>query len=93
PAPWGVVLPQEDAPLIRGPDQQNMPRLLEIHTIYRLRGATRNAADTEQYQPDIVVWDGDQFILNKPFDLSHYGEGFVRCQLSSIEPIDLEPQQ
>lgn len=93
PAPYGVVLPVADQPLQRGPDQQNLPRLLEIHTPYRLRSASRNLADTQQYQPDIIVWSGDQFLVNKIGDYSKYGRGFIMAEASSIDPIDLEPQQ
>jgi hypothetical protein len=92
PAPVGNVQPLDAAPLVRGPDQQNLPKLLQVITNFRLRSASRDAGDTQEYQPDIVVWGGDQYVVNMVADWSRYGAGFVRAECSSIDPIDLGPQ-
>lgn len=89
PPPVGVVQPVSDQPLVRGPDQQNLPRLLEVHTPFRLRSASRSGGVT--YQPDILVWNGDDYIVNKVQDWSRYGAGWVQADCSSIASTDAAP--
>lgn len=89
PAPYGVVEPQDDMPLQRGEDQQNLPQLLEVHTIFRLRSAGK--ASGVEYQPDVIVWNGTSFLVNKIINWSRYGVGFVRAQCSSTDAIDGVP--
>jgi galactose-6-phosphate isomerase len=91
PAPVGVVLPVDDQPLVRGPDQQNLPRLLEVHTPFRLRGAAKDPGTGKQYQPDIITWNGDDFVVNKVQDYSRFGQGFIQADCSSVDSIDNAP--
>ena len=91
PVPYGVVLPMEDSPLLRTPEYQNLPQQLEVHTQYRLRSASQNAAGTEQYQPDYILWNGDWFLVNKISNFSRFGRGFICAYCSSTDPIDVEP--
>lgn len=91
PAPVGVVLPQNDAPLQRGPDQQHLPRLLQVHTPFRLRSASNKADGTVEYQPDLIIWNGDTFVVNKVQDFSRYGSGWIQADCSSTDAIDNEP--
>lgn len=86
PKPWGVVLPQNDAPMMRGPDQQTLPALLQVHTQFRLRGPALDG--NTDYQPDIVVWNGADFVVNKVHPFSKYGSGFVVADCSSMNPTD-----
>lgn len=79
------VQPQSDAPMIRGPEQQNLPGLISVHTQFRIRGISPN------YQPDLVVWNGTTFVVNKVFNWSHYGLGYVRAECSSMDSTDQPP--
>lgn len=79
------VIPVPDAPMIRGPDQQNLPNLIEVHTKFLLRGVSSG------FQPDIVVWNGDQFVVNKVHNYSKYGAGFVQADCSSMDHTDNPP--
>ena len=79
------VQPQSDAPMIRGPDQQNLPGLIEVHTMFRLRGISPG------YQPDLVVWNGTTFVVNKLYNWSRYGKGFVMAECSSMDNLDQPP--
>src|SRR5258708_12492248 len=87
PAPSGVVKPVSDQPLQRGPDQQNLPRLLEVHTPFRLRSASRQGTG-EQYQPDRIVWNGDTYVVNKAQDYSPYRPAWSQAD----PPPPLPPQ-
>ncbi|MDB5448419.1 MAG: putative phage head-tail adaptor [Phenylobacterium sp.] len=89
PAPVGVVLAQSDAPIQRGPDQQNLPRLIQVHTPFRLRSASKDPVSGLVYQPDIIVWGGDRFVVNKVQDFSRYGRGFLQADCSSQDLIDV----
>jgi hypothetical protein len=91
PAPIGVVEPQDDLPLQRGPDQQNLPQLLEVHSQFRLRSASNDPSTGKNYQPDVIVWNGDQFLVNRVMNWSKFGKGFIRAQCSSVDPIDDVP--
>lgn len=91
PAPVGVVLPQSDAPLQRGPDQQNLPRLYQVHTPFRLRSASKDPATGADLPPDLLIWNGDTLLVNKVHDFSHFGAGFIQADCSSTDPIDNEP--
>lgn len=89
PAPVGVVLAQSDAPIQRGPDQQNLPRLIQVHTPFRLRGPSKDPVSGAIYQPDIIVWGGDRFVVNKVQDFSRFGRGFIQADCSSQDLIDV----
>lgn len=90
PAPVGVVLPQNDAPLQRGPDQQHLPRLYQVHTPFRLRSASKDPTGAD-LPPDLIIWNGDTLVVNKVQDFSHYGAGWVQADCSSMDPVDNEP--
>jgi hypothetical protein len=79
------VIPIADAPMIRGPEQQTLPQLIEVHTTFRLQGIASG------FQPDIVVWNGTPFVVNKVQNFSKYGGGFVQADCSSISNIDQPP--
>lgn len=77
PAPVGVVIPQNDSPMVRGPDQQSLPRLIQVHTPFRLRGISTG------FQPDLITWKGAPYVVNKVQDFSSYGQGFIQADCSS----------
>lgn len=79
------VQPQSDQPMIRGAEQQNLPALISVHTMFRIRGISPG------YQPDIVIWNGTQFVVNKVYNWSHYGRGYVMAECSSMDHLDQPP--
>lgn len=89
PSPIGVVIPQADLPIQRGPDQQALPRLIEVHTNFRLRSASTDGGRT--YLPDFIVWNGDNFYVNRVYDYSKFGRGFVQADCSSQPAIATAP--
>jgi galactose-6-phosphate isomerase len=92
PAPVGVVIPQTDQPLQRGPDQQNLPKLIQVHTTFRLRSASTDPTTGNEYQPDLIVWRGDSFQVNRVYDYSDFGAGFVTADCSSVDSLDVAAQ-
>lgn len=85
PAPWGVIIPQSDSPLVRGPDQQHLPALIQVHTEYRLRSLEPDA------QPDIVVWRGADYIVNRIYPFTDYGAGFMCADCSMLTHVGDPP--
>jgi hypothetical protein len=79
------VQPQSDQPMIRGPEQQSLPGLISVHTLFRIRGIAPG------YQPDIVIWNGTQFVVNKVYNWSQYGRGYVMAECSSMDSTDQPP--
>ncbi len=76
--------------LMRAQDQQNMPNKVSVHTLFRLQGPAKDSAG-DQFQPDIILWRGDYYVVNSLDDYSKYGAGFVRADCSSVDSIDSPP--
>ncbi len=83
----GVVTSSSPNDLMRLADDQLMGRHLTIVTRFRLYGPAKNA--TASFQPDIVVWMGDQFVVKNIDPYPQYGAGFVQAIVGSIDPIDM----
>jgi hypothetical protein len=55
-------------------------------TKFRLQGPSLG------FQPDTVIWRGNEFIVRAIDDYSAYGAGFVQALASSVEVLDRPPQ-
>jgi len=82
----GVVTDSTPDDLDRKDDQQTMGRSLTIVTRFALRGPAPG------YQPDIVVWAGDRFVISKVDPYPQFGRGFVQAEATSMDFIDVQPQ-
>jgi galactose-6-phosphate isomerase len=83
---YGTVYPTGDNSLVRQADYELGRKTLTCVTPYRLQQAAPG------YQPDVVLYRGNQFVVSSVEDFSQYGAGFVAAQLSSISAIDAPPQ-
>jgi len=88
--PYGVALPQQGDAAQRGPDHQNLARVLEVHAQFRLRGPSTDG--TSEFQPDVVIWNGDPYVVVRIFDSSHYGAGFTHAECISQASLDHAPE-
>lgn len=75
--------------LERGTDEQHRGAALQIITTFRLRGPSQDGADA--YQPDVVIYNGDPYIVDVVNDFSKWGAGFIRAELSSMDSVDAPP--
>lgn len=73
----------------RGPDFEVRGSNLNCYTRFRLRGVTKDA--TDEYLPDIIVWNGDFFLVALTNDWTHYGAGFMHAEVVSCEAVDYAP--
>lgn len=90
PAPVGSVQPQDAGDLERGSDQQNLPKEIQVITQFRLRGASQDGQGNE-YQPDLIVWQGDSYQVDSIEPWTAYGAGWVVAKCSSIDSLDQAP--
>jgi hypothetical protein len=74
----------------RGPGGIYRGSNLNIYTGFRLRSVSQEGSAV-QYQPDLVIWNGDAFSVALTNDWSHYGAGFMHAELESTEMIDWAP--
>ena len=88
----GVVCATNPADLERLDDNQRMGRHLSIVTEFRLFGPAKDSS-SQQYQPDIIVWRGDNYIVQSLEPYTSYGPGFVEAIVGSIDSIDFPAAQ
>jgi hypothetical protein len=89
PAPYGVILPVDTAiggnALERGPDEQHRGAALEVITRFRLQGPSPS------FQPDVIVYEGNRYVITIVNTLTKYGAGFIRAECSSMDSVDNPP--
>jgi hypothetical protein len=74
----GIVTPASFADLRRLADIQIQAKAISIVTRFALRGESEDAGQQE-FQPDIVVWHGNNYVIKFVDDYSNYAAGFVRA--------------
>lgn len=82
---YGVVVPPSATSLDRLSDYGVISKAIQVITPFRLYFLT------EGYQPDYIIYQGDQFIVASLSDYSQFGRGFVSAtciltQASTHEP-------
>lgn len=79
-----VVYPASKNDLDREPDAQTNAKSIVLISRFPLRGESETI-DEISYQPDIVEWRGDQFIIVTVEDYSNWARGFVKMTANSID--------
>ena len=76
---FGSIDPTGDQSLLRLPDEQAQNKQITVVTNLLLRGAS--SVSGSQWQPDLVFWQGEHFLVHDIEDFSQYGAGMVaaRC--------------
>jgi hypothetical protein len=88
----GVVYPSDDNDLKRLPDLSIQSKALTVITQFSLRGESETSGSgAASFYPDIVVWNGDQFLVRKIDDYSNYAAGFILAICTSIDLVDQPP--
>ena len=80
----GVVTPG-DSSLTRDADQQNASKTLTVTAPFYFRG------ESVGYQPDLVLWGGDYFVVMSIEDYTKYGPGWTQVTCNSIDYVDNPP--
>src|SRR5579871_6678910 len=77
----GSVTPGGDNSLSREDAFQTEAKTITVVTAFLLRGPSTNPAG-QNFQPDIVVWRGDSYVVRSLNDYSRYGAGLVEAECS-----------
>lgn len=86
----GVVTPAGDNSLKRGADSQEQSKGLQVTTLFGLRGATLDGA-AQTWQPDIISWRGNQYIVRDVADYGAYAAGFVQAGCELLDSAAVPP--
>jgi hypothetical protein len=104
---YGVVAPSTENDLERFPDLEVQSKAITVITSFALRGEAEvagvryNAGGYNQggyggseaisFQPDIVVWNNDNFLVRALEDWSQYAAGFILAICTSTDLVDQPP--
>lgn len=83
----GVICAASPNDLKRLPDAQHTERHISIITAFRLR------ATAPDYQPDLIGWQGDFYIVADVQPYTQYGAGFVQAICASTNYQDQPPAE
>lgn len=91
----GSVYADGDQSLDRDEGYQMQAKTIKVVTRFYLRGAAEDA-DGVNWQPDLVLWQGDYFLVHDVEDYSQYGVGMVAATCESYDyvvqpPVDNPP--
>lgn len=85
----GVVYDEESESLDRRPDVDVQGKnIIVITNQFPIRGASVDSGGVS-WQPDLVIWNGNSYLADRPGDWSKYAAGFVKmkCCLWDSSPI------
>lgn len=85
----GSIQPTSDNSLVREEAYGMQVKTIRVVTTFRLRGVSRMGQ--QNYQPDIVVWNGGRFIVRTVEDFSSYGAGMIQADCISENFVDPPP--
>lgn len=82
----GAVYPSGDNSLVRQADYEVQANTITVVTTFRLQGAA--AVGSTNYLPDLVIWNGNPYLVSTVNDFSQYGAGFIEAECSSQSMVD-----
>lgn len=86
----GSIQPIGDQSLVREEAYQSQAKSLRVITAFRLRGEAKTDSG-KTYQPDLIYWHGNYFIVKSLEDYSQYGAGLTEADCTSIDHVDNPP--
>jgi galactose-6-phosphate isomerase len=86
----GSIQPEGDNEMIRETDFDTQSNSIEVITPFRLRGASVDAAGKE-FKADIVLWNGNSYVVKTVNDYTAFGRGWVLAQCTSEDFVDQPP--
>lgn len=87
----GSVQPTGNNSLARQDAFQTQAKTLRVITTFRLRGVGKTPATDQRWQPDLIYWRGDYFIVNELEDFTQYGAGMIQADCTSIDYVEDAP--
>ena len=81
--PTGGTLFAQGNSLIRTEAYTTQSKTIKVITTYRLRGPGKDSGNL--YQPDIILWNGDSYVVTTLNEYTAFGVGFVEVDCISID--------
>lgn len=73
----GAIYPTGENSLIREVAAEAQAQTITVVTPYRLRPASQETSTGRQFQPDLVLWDGNYYVVWTVNEFTQYGPGFI----------------
>jgi len=87
---FGSIGPVSAAFLQRLEDQQFVGKAISVVTTFMLRNATKEIQGYS-YQPDLIQWKNNYYLVNDVADFSQFGAGMVQANCTTFDYIDVAP--
>lgn len=87
----GNVQTVGDNSLVREEAYSMQQKTIKVYTKFRLRGVSVQI-NGKTWQPDLVFWRGEYFLVKTVEDFSEYGAGFVESECTSFVYVGPPPQ-
>ena len=65
-------------------------KTIRVMTAFMLRGPSTDRT-AQNFQPDLVIWRGNAYVVRTLEDFSQFGAGMVIAECSSINYVDNAP--
>jgi hypothetical protein len=89
PKPTGVIVPSFQEQISnqteRLPDMSYTPRAIRVYSTFILQGIVPG------FLGDVILYQGDNFVVNKIISFTHWGEGFIAAECKAIDSFDMPP--
>lgn len=86
----GSITPTGDNSLVREEAYEAQLESILVITPFRLRGPSKDNQGNS-FQPDIVLWNGNSFVVRTLKDWTSYGAGQVEAECISVDLVQLAP--
>ena len=86
---WGSVQPVESSRDFEG-EYQVQVEAIKVVTNFMLRAASTLGGRT--FDPDYVVWRGDNYVVKTSQDYSRYGAGMIEATCDAVAFVNRAPQ-
>lgn len=77
-----VVTAGSLSPMLRAEDYELSKNTITVHSKTLLRAPVAGG------QPDIVVWNGNDYVVKKSYNWSHYGAGFTAAECDLQDTVE-----
>lgn len=80
----GVITQEDPSSLVRADDSANVPRVISVVTKFQAQGLIKG------YQPDLVSWNGTDYVVTAVKPYNRYGSGFYEVTAESMTATDVK---
>lgn len=88
----GAIYPTGENSLIREVAAEAQAQTITVVTPYRLRPASQETSTGRAFQPDLVLWQGNYYVVWSINEYMQYGVGFVQAECMETDYTTEAPQ-